>query len=50
MAKIDGVHIKEIVKIQYIKNKFGMKRFIQKLLLWWSYKKTKKNKKTIWEL
>jgi|TARA_S200002703_G_scaffold1341_1_gene2352 hypothetical protein len=27
-----------------------MKRFISKILLWWSYKKPKNNKKSIWDL
>ena len=31
--------------------KMKMKRLIGKILLWWAYKKPKKNKrKTIWEL
>jgi len=32
------------------KEKNIMKRLIQKLLLWWSFKKPKKNKKSIWKL
>jgi hypothetical protein len=28
----------------------SMKRLISKLLLWWSYKKPKNNKKSIWDL
>ncbi len=28
----------------------AMKRFISKILLWWSYKKPKNNKKSIWDL
>jgi hypothetical protein len=28
----------------------NMKRLISKLLLWWSYKKPKNNKKSIWDL
>lgn len=27
-----------------------MKKFIQKLFLWWSYNKPKNNKKSIWKL
>ncbi len=27
-----------------------MKRLISKILLWWSYKKPKNNKKSIWDL
>ena len=27
-----------------------MKRLIQKILLWWSFKKPKKNRKSIWDL
>jgi len=27
-----------------------MKRFISKILLWWSYKNPKNNKKSIWDL
>lgn len=27
-----------------------MKRLINKILLWWSYKKPARNKKSIWEL
>ena len=32
------------------KKEFNMKRFIQKVLLWWSFKKPKRNKKSIWTL
>jgi len=27
-----------------------MKRLIAKILLWWSYKKPERKKKTVWEL
>ena len=27
-----------------------MKKFIQKLFMWWSYNKPKKNKKSIWKI
>tara|TARA_Y100001972_G_scaffold25978_1_gene31723 strand:- start:799 stop:978 length:180 start_codon:yes stop_codon:yes gene_type:complete len=32
------------------KKEFNMKRFIQKVLLWWSFKKPQRNKKSIWKL
>ena len=32
------------------KETFTMKRFIEKLLLWWSFKKPQRNKKSIWKL
>jgi hypothetical protein len=32
------------------KESFTMKRFIEKLLLWWSFKKPKRSKKSIWTL
>ena len=28
----------------------AMKRFLQKMLLWWSYKKINKPRKNIWDL
>jgi hypothetical protein len=34
----------------YIKKQSKMKRLIQKILLWWSYKKPKKRNKSIWDL
>ena len=36
--------------VQKEEEKNIMKRLIQKLLLWWSFKKPKKNKKSIWKL
>ena len=36
--------------VQKKEEKNIMKRLIQKLLLWWSFKKPKKNKKSIWKL
>ena len=32
------------------KETFTMKRFIEKLLLWWSFKKPQRNKKSIWKI
>ena len=32
------------------KKSFTMKRFIEKMLLWWSFKKPQRNKKSIWKL
>jgi hypothetical protein len=42
---VDYHHLKHILK-----NKLNMKRLIQKILLWWSYKKPKKRNKSIWDL
>lgn len=42
--------ISESLNIKTTKQQNVMKRFIQKLLLWWSYKKHKNNKKSIWKL
>ena len=41
---------KNIVERFFIKKQSEMKRLIQKLLLWWSYKKPKKRNKSIWNL
>jgi len=36
--------------VQKKEEKSVMKRLIQKILLWWSFKKPKKNRKSIWKL
>jgi hypothetical protein len=41
---------KNIVERFFIKKQSEMKRLIQKILLWWSYKKPKKRNKSIWDL
>jgi len=34
----------------YVEKKTIMKRIIQKVMLWWSYVKPKKDKNSIWKL
>ena len=41
---------KNIVERFFIKKQSKIKKLLQKILLWWSFKKPKKRNKSIWDL